>query len=104
MKELVIYFSRADENYGVGNIKVGNIEIIANEIAAKEIPGMDAYSIPFLYVYIASKVAIKKKELLPSSNKRKANNITTPIATKIAASVIFLVKSEVLIFISTFII
>ena len=24
MKELVIYFSRADENYGVGNIKVGN--------------------------------------------------------------------------------
>lgn len=32
MKELVIYFSRADENYGVGNIKVGNTELIANEI------------------------------------------------------------------------
>lgn len=32
MKELVIYFSRADENYGVGNIKVGNTEIIAKEI------------------------------------------------------------------------
>lgn len=32
MKELVIYFSRADENYDVGNIKVGNTELIANEI------------------------------------------------------------------------
>ena len=32
MKELVIYFSRADENYGVGNIKVGNTELIANKI------------------------------------------------------------------------
>lgn len=28
MKELVIYFSRADENYDVGNIKVGNTELM----------------------------------------------------------------------------
>ena len=31
MKELVIYFSRADENYDVGNIKVGNTELNANQ-------------------------------------------------------------------------
>lgn len=37
MKSLVIYFSRAFENYAVGNIKVGNTEIIARKI--KEIIG-----------------------------------------------------------------
>lgn len=32
-KILVAYFSRADENYGVGNIKTGNTEILAQFIA-----------------------------------------------------------------------
>ncbi|MGP1438920.1 MAG: flavodoxin [Treponema sp.] len=32
-KILVAYFSRADENYGVGNIKTGNTEVLANFIA-----------------------------------------------------------------------
>ena len=34
-KKLVIYFSRADENYGVGNIQKGNTEIVAEIIAEK---------------------------------------------------------------------
>ena len=34
-KKLVIYYSRADENYSVGYIKKGNTEIVAEIIAAK---------------------------------------------------------------------
>lgn len=33
MKSIVIYFSRADENYAVGNITKGNTEVIAEYIA-----------------------------------------------------------------------
>ena len=32
---LVVYFSRADENYNVGTVEVGNTELLAKEIAAK---------------------------------------------------------------------
>ena len=32
-KSLVVYFSRADENYGVGNITEGNTAILANPSA-----------------------------------------------------------------------
>ena len=32
MKTLIIYFSRADENYGVGYIDKGNTEVIAEYI------------------------------------------------------------------------
>ena len=31
-KSLVIYFSKADENYNVGNVDVGNTEIMAGFI------------------------------------------------------------------------
>lgn len=41
MKSLVIYFSRAFENYAVGNIEVGNTEIVANII--KEFTGADLF-------------------------------------------------------------
>ncbi len=34
-KKMVIYYSRADENYGVGYIKKGNTEIVAEMIAKK---------------------------------------------------------------------
>nr|WP_298767965.1 hypothetical protein [uncultured Fibrobacter sp.] len=34
-KILVAYYSRADENYGVGTITKGNTEIIAEMIAKK---------------------------------------------------------------------
>ncbi len=32
MKSLIIYFSRADENYNTGNITKGNTEVVAEEI------------------------------------------------------------------------
>ncbi len=42
-KSLVVYFSRADENYGVGTIKEGNTAIIAKMIAQKT--GSDIFEI-----------------------------------------------------------
>lgn len=42
-KTIVAYFSRGDENYGVGTIGVGNTEILANYIADKL--GADTFKI-----------------------------------------------------------
>jgi flavodoxin len=42
-KTLVVYFSRADENYSVGIVEIGNTEILAKEIIAKT--GADEFKI-----------------------------------------------------------
>lgn len=42
-KSIVIYFSRADENYSVGNVEVGNTELLAKEIVRKT--GADEFKI-----------------------------------------------------------
>lgn len=42
-KTLVVYFSRPDENYGVGDVAVGNTELLAKEIIAKT--GADEFKI-----------------------------------------------------------
>lgn len=42
-KSLVIYFSRADENYAVGNIDKGNTEVIAEYI--RDITGADLFKV-----------------------------------------------------------
>ena len=41
MKSLIIYFSRKDENYGVGKISKGNTEVIAEYI--KKYTGADVF-------------------------------------------------------------
>lgn len=43
MKEIIIYFSRAGENYNVGDTEIGNTEVIANYI--KELTGADMFKI-----------------------------------------------------------
>ena len=50
-KSLVIYFSRADENYAVGYIEKGNTEIIAEYI--KDIIGADLFKIEGVQGYLA---------------------------------------------------
>ena len=50
-KSLVIYFSRADENYAVGYIEKGNTEIIAEYI--KDIIGADLFKIEGIEGYSA---------------------------------------------------
>ena len=42
-KILVVYFSRADENYNVDTVEVGNTELLAKEIVAKT--GADEFKI-----------------------------------------------------------
>ena len=48
-KSLIIYFSRADENYSVGYIDKGNTEIIADFV--KEITGADVFKVEPLVPY-----------------------------------------------------
>ncbi|MBO4740650.1 MAG: flavodoxin [Bacteroidales bacterium] len=43
MKKIVIFFSHAGDNYGVGNVEVGNTKIVADYIS--EITGADQYEI-----------------------------------------------------------
>ena len=43
MKSLIIYFSRADENYSVGFVEKGNTEVIAEYI--KELTGSDIFKV-----------------------------------------------------------
>ena len=50
-KSLVIYFSRADENYSVGYIEKGNTQIIAEYI--KDIIGADLFKVEPLNAYSA---------------------------------------------------
>lgn len=40
-KILVVYFSRADENYNVGTVEVGNTELLAKEIIANLAPAQN---------------------------------------------------------------
>ena len=42
-KSLIIYFSRADENYAVGNITKGNTEVIAEYI--RDVTGADMFKV-----------------------------------------------------------
>ena len=62
---LVVYFSRAGENYGVGNIEVGNTEMVAREIAAQaaadtfEIETVEAY--PVVYDECTEKASSEQK-------------------------------------------
>ena len=49
MKSLIIYFSRADENYSVGYIEKGNTEIVAEYL--KELVGADMYKAEPLIPY-----------------------------------------------------
>ena len=48
-KSLIIYFSRADENYSVGYIDKGNTEIVAEYI--KDITGADMFKVEPLVPY-----------------------------------------------------
>lgn len=51
-KKLVVYFSRADENYSVGEVEVGNTELLAREIVAKT--GADEFKIVPVKAYPAN--------------------------------------------------
>lgn len=49
MKSIVIYFSRAGENYAVGTIEKGNTEVLAEYI--RDITGADLFKVEPMYPY-----------------------------------------------------
>ena len=51
MKALIIYFSRADENYSVGYIEKGNTEIVAEYV--QELTGADMFKVEPAVPYAA---------------------------------------------------
>ena len=59
MKSLIIYFSRADENYSVGYIDKGNTEIVAEYV--QELTGADMFKVESAVPYAAEyKTCIKE--------------------------------------------
>ena len=48
-KSLIIYFSRADENYAVGYIDKGNTEIVAEYV--RELTGADVFKVEPKFPY-----------------------------------------------------
>ena len=59
MKALIIYFSRADENYAVGYIDKGNTEIVAEYV--QELTGADMFKVEPLVPYAADYVTCIKE-------------------------------------------
>ena len=59
MKALIIYFSRADENYAVGWIDKGNTEIVAEYV--QELTGADMFKVEPLVPYAADYAACIKE-------------------------------------------
>ena len=62
-KSLIIYFSRADENYNVGYIEKGNTEIVAEFV--QELTGADMFKVepevPYSKVYMTCIEEAKKR-------------------------------------------
>ena len=79
-KSLVIYFSRADENYAVGNIKKGNTEVIAEYI--QELIGADLFKVEPLkpyspnYKICCSEALDEKRKNIRPEMKRYLENIS----------------------------
>ncbi len=74
MKALIIYFSRADENYAVGYIDKGNTEIVAEFV--QELTGADMFKVEPAVAYAAD-----YKTCIEEAKQRIGN---APIKEKLA--------------------
>lgn len=78
MKALIIYFSRADENYAVGNIDKGNTEIVAEYV--QEMTGADMFKVEPAVPYSADYqtcIEEAKKRVGNAPIKEKLSDIST---------------------------
>ncbi len=78
MKSLIIYFSRADENYAVGYIDKGNTEIVAEFV--QELTNADMFKVEPLVPYAADyKTCIReaKQRIGNAPIKEKLTDIST---------------------------
>ena len=76
-KSLIIYFSRADENYGVGYINKGNTEIVAEYV--KEFTNADMFKVEPLVPYAKDYETCIKEAKMRIGNapiKEKINDIS----------------------------
>lgn len=80
MKSLIIYFSRADENYSVGFIDKGNTEVVAEYI--KDITGADMFKVERLVDYskdynsAIEESKFEQKEFVKPELKKYLNDIS----------------------------
>ena len=77
-KSLIIYFSRADENYNVGYIEKGNTEIVAEYV--KELTNADMFKVEPLIPYAKDyQTCIKeaKERIGNAPIKEKVNDISS---------------------------
>lgn len=88
MKALIIYFSRADENYGVGYIDKGNTEIVAEYV--RDLTGADMFRVEPAVPYSAKyDICIKEakqrignapiKEELPDVSEYDTIYVMSPV-------------------------
>lgn len=75
MKSLIIYFSRADENYGVGYIDKGNTEIVAEYI--KELTDSDIFKVEPAIPYA------KDYDTCIKEAKDRINTHNAPVLSKV---------------------
>lgn len=68
-KSLVIYFSRADENYAVGYINKGNTEVIAEYI--RDITGADLFRVDRAVPYSANYKECCDEALIEKNNNER---------------------------------
>ena len=74
-KSLIIYFSRADENYSVGWIDKGNTEIVAGFV--QELTGADMFKVEPAVPYAADyNTCIKEAKLRVGNAPIKENRAT----------------------------
>lgn len=76
-KSLIIYFSRADENYAVGYIDKGNTEIVAEYV--RDLTGADMFKVEPLVPYAADYntcIAEAKKRIGNAPIKEKITDIS----------------------------
>ena len=74
-KSIVIYFSRADENYNVGYISKGNTEVIAEDIG--KITGADLFKVEPLIPYSKEYMTCIKEAKERIGNAPIKENITS---------------------------
>ena len=69
MKSLIIYFSRADENYAVGYIEKGNTEVVAEYI--RDITGADMFKVERKVPYAKDyNTCIRESQIEQQKNER----------------------------------
>lgn len=79
MKSLILYFSRADENYAVGYIDKGNTEVIAEYI--QELTGSDIFKVERKVPYP------KEYEACTEDAKQEIDNDTRPELKEVLPSI-----------------